>query len=222
VKQLIQSLLLGTLCLFSNINHACPAGAVPDLYQVKKVLIQYHDDGRYEKEIAAVDKEAQHYIAARISQRKPQEKLAIVLDIDDTSLSNYPDMVAMGFGGTLKQINEAMNKGTDPVIQPTLALYQFAKKNHIAVFFITGRYESQREITEKNLTQVGFQHWDGLIFKAEDYHKASVIPYKSSARKALEADGYTIIASIGDQLSDLAGGYAEKGFKLPNPYYFLP
>ena len=34
--------------------------------------------------------------------------------------------------------------------------------------------------------------------------------------------GYTIIFSMGDQDSDLAGGYAERTFKLPNPVYYLP
>jgi hypothetical protein len=31
-----------------------------------------------------------------------------------------------------------------------------------------------------------------------------------------------IILCLGDQLSDLAGGYCERTFKLPNPVYFLP
>jgi hypothetical protein len=30
------------------------------------------------------------------------------------------------------------------------------------------------------------------------------------------------VASMGDQQSDLTGGYAERTFKLPNPVYFLP
>ena len=34
--------------------------------------------------------------------------------------------------------------------------------------------------------------------------------------------GYTVILSMGDQLSDLEGGYAERTFKLPNPVYYLP
>ena len=33
---------------------------------------------------------------------------------------------------------------------------------------------------------------------------------------------YHIIATIGDQASDLAGGHAECGFKIPNPFYFIP
>ena len=38
----------------------------------------------------------------------------------------------------------------------------------------------------------------------------------------LAEQGYTILLSMGDQESDLAGGYAEKTFKLPNPVYYLP
>jgi hypothetical protein len=39
---------------------------------------------------------------------------------------------------------------------------------------------------------------------------------------------FTLVANIGDQLSDIeqepgiAGGKAECGFKLPNPFYFIP
>jgi hypothetical protein len=35
-------------------------------------------------------------------------------------------------------------------------------------------------------------------------------------------EGYTILLSMGDQRSDLEGGYAERTFKLPNPYYWIP
>ncbi len=38
----------------------------------------------------------------------------------------------------------------------------------------------------------------------------------------LKAAGYTIIASLGDQKSDLAGGHAEMTFKIPNPFCFIP
>jgi len=31
--------------------------------------------------------------------------------------------------------------------------------------------------------------------------------------------GYAIVVNIGDQMSDLDGGFAERTFKLPNPFY---
>jgi hypothetical protein len=30
------------------------------------------------------------------------------------------------------------------------------------------------------------------------------------------------VLNMGDQLSDLEGGYAERTFKLPNPFYWIP
>ena len=46
--------------------------------------------------------------------------------------------------------------------------------------------------------------------------------FKSDARRRIERDGYRIITSIGDQLSDSTGGHVIRGFRLPNPMYFLP
>lgn len=188
--------------------------------QLKK-LTQYNDSGEYQRDQANVINEAKNYLQMRL--QKPNKKpLAIVLDIDETSLSNYPDMVSMRFGGTYEQIIEAENRGKDPVIQPTLELYNFAKANKVAVFFVTGRTEDSRTSTEKNLTEAGFKNWDGLILKPLSYgqHK-SPIQYKTNARAEIEKKGYEIVLNIGDQKSDLMGGHAEKGFKMPNPYYLI-
>jgi hypothetical protein len=38
----------------------------------------------------------------------------------------------------------------------------------------------------------------------------------------LEREGYTIIASLGDQVSDMSFGALKKGFLLPNLMYFIP
>ena len=50
----------------------------------------------------------------------------------------------------------------------------------------------------------------------------SASDFKAPERRRLAEQGYTILISIGDQESDLAGGFAERTFKLPNPVYFLP
>jgi hypothetical protein len=39
---------------------------------------------------------------------------------------------------------------------------------------------------------------------------------KTKARAAIEAQGYTIVANIGNNTTDLDGGYAERTFKLPD------
>lgn len=191
----------------------------------KIALINYHDSNSYQQDITAVIEQATRYLTTRLAQEKTlptPKKLAIVLDIDETSLSNYADLLQLDFGGTAAQINANAAKGKDPAIPATLALYHYAKANKVAVFFVTGRREQYRQATQTNLRQAGYENWDGLTFKPHDYQQKSNAPYKIKARAAIERQGYVIVLNIGDQESDLIGGHAEKTFKLPNPYYFLP
>ena len=212
--------------LISLINVSVVFAKEPtNLDVVKASLIKYHDSGEYQKDQAKIIDKAMQYLKTRLEKEKRAEnkkKLAVILDIDETSLSNYPDMVRMKFGGTLPQIIAAEDEGNDPVINPTLELYRYAKANNVAVFFVTGRGEPDRAATEKNLTQAGYKNWDGLILKPSDYKEKSASIYKINARSDIEKQGYTIVLNIGDQQSDLAGGHADKTFKLPNPYYLIP
>lgn len=147
---------------------------------------------------------------------------AMVLDIDETSLSNYSFLALTNFTNTTGQLALAVAASNTPALGPTLDLYRLAKSRGVAVFFITGRPEGipgVRSQTEANLTSAGYSNWDGLILNQEVGGPA--IPYKSGVRAELEAKGFRIIVNVGDQESDLAGGHAERGFKLPNPYYFI-
>ncbi len=210
-----------SLCFLSLLfSNACLA-ELKNLDYIKQDLIQYHDSGKYKADQQKVINQAILYLQTRLKQPHT-EKLAIVLDIDETSLSNFPDMVKFSFGGTLQQDDDAEGAGHDPVIFPTLELYRYAKKNNVAVFFVTGRKEHYREGTVRNLKSVGYQNWDGLILEAENYKNASAAPYKIEARKKIESLKYDIVLNVGDQDSDLIGGYADKVFKMPNPFYIVP
>lgn len=222
LQHLMIGLVAGVLTLSTSF-----AGSVPDLYKVKQELIQYHDSGDYMHEIVAVDQQAAAYLLSQADQNAQlpaaqQKKLAVVFDIDETALSNYPNMKAFDFGGTLQDKMAAMNQGNDPAIQPTLMLYQLALKHKVAVFFITGRPQSMQQSTTDNLHKVGFTNWNSLIMRPNDYNQSSIVSFKSSARQKIVNAGYDILFTIGDQNSDLKGGYADKTFKLPNPYYYLP
>jgi acid phosphatase len=199
-------------------------GAEPtNLSIVKKQAIHYHDSGEYAKDIDRVVARAIRYVKQRVANpAKNDKKLAIVLDIDETSLSNYPDMVRLDFGGTIEEIRADEDKGQDDVITPTLTLYEFAKAHGVAVFFITGRHEDERKVTVENLEKAGYKNYDGLILRFGQYDKAPAAEYKTAMRKELTKKGYDIILNMGDQQSDLNGGFADETFKLPNPYYFIP
>lgn len=193
-----------------------------NLANFKHDLVEYHDSGNYMHDINNTIKHALSYLQLRLEQKNNSAKLAVVLDIDETSLSNYTDMLKMDFGGAPQEVRNAEDEADDPAIVPTLQLYRYAKSHGLSVFFITGRFEYERQATIKNLTNAGYNNWDGLFLRSKDYEKVPAEVYKTDMRKQLTAQGYKIILNIGDQKSDLIGGYADKTFKLSNPYYFIP
>ncbi|MEI6094017.1 MAG: HAD family acid phosphatase [Gammaproteobacteria bacterium] len=189
---------------------------------LKQELVRYYDSGQYLKEITAVATQATDYIQKEVALNQHQtspKRLAIVLDIDETSLSNYANMQQDDFANNPAKISEELLAAEEPAIQPMLDLYQQAVQNDIAVFFITGRDQSFRDATIQNLRAAGYTQWSGLSFKNG---KIPTIAYKTAERAKISQQGYTIIASFGDQDSDFVGGYAQRTFKLPNPFYYLP
>ena len=112
--------------------------------------------------------------------------------------------------------------GRDPAIKPTLSLFEAAKGLNVAVFFITGRPEAQRAATERNLTEAGYIGYLELFMVPANQHLASAADFKAPVRAKIERNGFDIIANVGDQPSDLRGGYSEKKFLLPDPFYLVP
>lgn len=90
------------------------------------------------------------------------------------------------------------------------------------LFFITGRHDPAKADTAANLLRAGYHDWAGLSLEPEGSHFASAVDFKAPVRATIEARGYTILATVGDQRSDLLGGHAMRGFLLPNPFYFIP
>ena len=218
---IVHMFLAAVLSFVFNTASSEPA----NLHLLRKEVKVYHDSGAYQKELAQIITQVRHFMLSKVNSNTlltHPKKLAVVLDIDETSLSNYHSLASHRFAPSRKQLQRDIESATAPAIQPTLSFYDDALKHGVSVFFVTGRKESDRLITDKNLKQAGFHDWSGLYLKPEDYNQSSVVPFKARIRETITKLGYTIIASIGDQESDLKGGYAEKTFKLPNPYYYIP
>jgi predicted secreted acid phosphatase len=190
----------------------------------KQRLMTYHDSGDYYHDVSTVTQRALYYLKFRINQNKRlanPKQLAVVFEIDETALSNYDDMVYLDFGGTEQDIEALEADPNDPAIPYTRTLYTFAKNNGISIFFITNRRERLRKMTEKNLLDDGYSQWAGLFMKPDNYNQPSVVPYKIAMRKRIVKMGYDIIFNMGDQDSDLKGGYADMAFKVPDPFYLI-
>lgn len=202
----------------------------PNVGDAKRGAIVYHDSGDYQRDIAAVIAQARAWIAERAGK---VSRPAIVFDIDDTALTNWEVILANDFGRVFDGPCPSLPKGPcgwvawdllarSPVIPETLGLFKEAREAGVAVFFITGRDESQRDATVKNLKDAGYADYQGLYMPATGARFASSADFKAPQRKRIEEAGYTNVANVGDQPSDLSGGHAERTFLLPNPFYRIP
>jgi acid phosphatase len=203
------------------------AERLPNLDILKGELRQYHDCtckcGCYARDIDVQADRAIAFLHRRAAHPRPQEKLALVLDIDETTLSNYPEMLKAGFAYESKAFDEWVDTAQAPAIQGTLRLYKEAQSLGVGIFFITGRPEPERAATEGNLHAQGFQNWQQLTLHPADQPSLTTSAYKSAARAQVVAQGYTLVLSVGDQWSDLKGKpEAEFSVKYPNPYYLIP
>ena len=180
-------------------------------------------DAQTRRAEAELDRRLAEHHAATPAQAEAQ-KLAIVLDIDDTSLSSYCEQKHEDFGFIQTMWTEwAVTPQAAVPIPGTVRLFNHARAAGVAVFFLTGRAHELTEATASNLRLAGFKDWQGLVLRSEAERNMATIEYKSSERARMVAGGYKLILSVGDQWSDLLGTpKAESSVKLPNPFYYLP
>jgi len=146
-------------------------------------------------DVTVVTNSASSYLATRLPD--PKIKPAIVLDIDNTALESKYSSAPF-----------------TPATPPVLALARQAEAAGATVFFVSNRPEIITLWTQGNLSSVGY-HWGGLYLRPTfDFDPVQTL--KTNARIDIEKHGYTIVANIGNNDTDLAGGHAERTFKLPD------
>jgi acid phosphatase len=197
---------------------------IPNLDTLKDRVRQYHDckHGCYSSDLDLQADRAIKFLLRRASHRRTGEKLAVVFDIDETTLSNYEEMLKVGFAYDANAFNAWVDQASAPAIPGTLRIFKQAQQLNVSVFFLTGRPEKQREATERNLKSQGCDSWQQLILRAPEQSNLTAVDYKSAARAGIIAQGYTLVLNVGDQWSDLRGRpEAEYSVKYPDPYYFI-
>jgi predicted secreted acid phosphatase len=215
---------------------APPAPIIPPPVQpanvgdLKSEATQYYESGAYLTDL----QQAAAPAVAWIAEEAPLvDRPAVVFDIDETALSNWEAIKANDFGRVIDGPCNTLPEGPcgwlawdlraqSTVIQPTMDIFNAAKDRGTAIFFITGRNEPQRAATERNLQAVGYTGYTQLIMEPTGAHYVSAADFKAPQRAQIEQRGYTIIANVGDQPSDLDGGFAERTYLLPDPFYRIP
>ncbi|MCX5383167.1 HAD family acid phosphatase [Streptomyces sp. NBC_00083] len=191
----------------------------------------------YAKQVAGIEARAKRQIKhAAEHPRRDGRKPAIVLDVDDTTLLTYDYEKKNGFAYNAAAFDAYVQSAQSIAVFGMPDLVNYAAKNGVTVFFLTGRDASQRNASAVNLTKAGYAvpvdaaHFflkdkanpPAYLSCAKPTWTCSTVDYKAGTRKHIESLGYNIVANLGDQYTDLSGGYADNTYKIPNPMYFLP
>jgi acid phosphatase class B len=207
----------GSAVLLAGVLAGCATTPEPaNLTPHKQEIRAYIESGTYLRQVEAVATRAKQWIEERAS--RGGARLTVVFDLDETLLFNWPHIGAMDFGYVESAWDRWVEEANAPAIEPVREVYRTARRLGLEVVFLTGRRESQRESTVRNLRAIECGDFAVLICKASN-DRTSAAQYKTAARQRLVEEGRTIVANLGDQESDLAGGYAERVFKLPNAIY---
>ena len=125
--------------------------------QPRPVVVSYYDSGQWTRDVVAQTTRARRLLVRGLKHVPKGKKPAIVLDIDDTSLTQYPCRKP----GDLP-FNDATANGMCiqsarlPAITETRAIYRLALRRGVRVFMITGRPPPSRDATVANLREAGY------------------------------------------------------------------
>ena len=163
-------------------------------------VIAYNDSGEWDDDTAAVVAKAKKSLASQLKKRpkKPGDRLRHRRHARSRPMSARRRADFERGAITTCQLNTDQ----DPITE-TKALYKYAVKKKVAVYFITGRPGSIREGTAAQLKRDGFGKGTLLMTPTDKFGQGSSSAQKIAHRKAIEKDGFTILINIGDQKSDL-------------------
>jgi len=204
--------------VFLMLCNGCGRQRLINLTIAKDRVERYHECGQYDKDLnKIVDRAIRHF-----RNVSTYNNSTVIFDIDDTVLSDYADEKSISFGYIPKLSHEWILSADAPAIPQTKRLYDYLINRGFCIIFLTGRKYNEYDATIKNLNDQGFNRFDKLIVRQQDETKLTALEYKTARRKKLSQQGYKIVGNIGDQWSDLKGGYSGYIEKLPNFRYMIP
>lgn len=144
----------------------------------------------WERQNAKIMEGSVAWLRQRVEDAEPDEKLALNLDIDNTSLATH---YAPG-----------------KPVKPTLRLAKEARRLGVAVLFNTARGAGHTDEAVEQLRAAGFPV-DGICGRRRG---VTLVEGKQACRRDFVEAGWTLVANIGNRTTDFTGGDYEKRYKL--------
>ena len=195
-----------------------------------KALHTFSPNSAYAAEVAGIEAGAAKDLAKFAKNGKATGARAVLFDVDDTTLNTFNYEIYSNFVYNPTTNAAFVNAASFPAVPGMVAFEHRAEGMGYTVFFLTGRPEAQRAGTVANLVDQGYDVIDSHLYLKDltapwlssCAPSCTTTQYKSLTRAHIESLGYDIVGNFGDQPSDLAGGYANQTYKIPNPMYYLP
>lgn len=213
--------IVGTTQNLPSLDSSDPYDAGPGFAAQLRTI---YEDGTIRALQKDVAQQARATIRAWERQHPNASKPAVVFDVDDTMLNNYVEYSTNdpAFSYDRERDTQFVMECAATANVPVRRLYRQLHADGFRIGIITGRPQDQRAATRDCLRERGFPQWDRLITRTDATASLSSARFKAKARRSLQDDGWTIVASVGDQVSDMSYGRLKHGFLMPNPMYFLP
>lgn len=181
-----------------------------------KAVKEYHTSEQYHKDIENAVEDG----LRNLRQLNYPDNAAFVFDVDETALSNIEYELKYNFGYDPKTWDDWVMQAKATALPGVRRFYDSLVARNIKIIFITGRSQDQYDATIKNLKEQGYTKFDTLVCKTSQFRGKKAVEFKSQIRQELSKKFY-IIGSIGDQWSDLEGGWTIIKIKLPNYMYHI-
>lgn len=147
----------------------------------------------------------------------------VVFDVDETLLNSYSYSIAQDPQFTFNPTTWTAyvdTCGYAPIPQ-TRDLFNRIKGLGVRIALVSSGSRDTKAAMVECLNSKGIEGWDRYIMRGDKASDLSAGEYKALAREGLKQDGFTIVASIGDQVSDMSYGHLKRGFLMPNTMYYL-
>jgi predicted secreted acid phosphatase len=133
------------------------------------------------------------WVQTRVAHPKPTDgRLAVNLDIDNTAL--------------------ATKYARGKAVAVTLRFVKYADAHGVAILFNTGRLGTELSGVTQQLRDAGYPV-DAICGR---HGGEALVHSKQRCRSEYVAEGYTIIANVGNHTTDFTGGDYERAFRLPS------
>jgi len=210
------SAILFVAFFFAIFNRVASQPAIiVNLSDAKKAIKEYYLSGQFSLELDSIIADA----IRQLNLLTIGKNSAFVFDVDETALSNFEYEMKYDFGYIKSEWDKWVETEKAVAIRQVKAFYDTLVSRGIKIIFLTGRTHKQYQSTFNNLKKVGYGTFDTLICRGPDEVNLTAREFKTLKRKELTEKGYKIIGCIGDQWSDLDGGYTILKVKIPNYMY---